>query len=48
MTGNKGIVSSLDSTCSFPSVTLAYGFTSSIQGMIIANASSTLSLSQCC
>ena len=33
ITENKDIVSSLDSTCSFPSVTLVDSFASSIQGL---------------
>jgi len=44
MTGNKGIVSSLDSTYYFPSVTLFNGSTSSVQGIGFANATSFLSL----
>ena len=36
---------SLDSTCSFPSVALADGSTSSVQGIILVNATSSLSLS---
>ena len=35
MIGNKGIVFSLDSTCSFRSVTLVAGFTSSVQGKVL-------------
>ena len=45
MTENKSIMSSLDSMCSFLSVTLAGGFTSSIQDIGVANVITTLSLS---
>ena len=45
MTENKCIVSSLDSVCSFSYVILADGSTSTVQGIEIANAISSLSLS---
>ena len=45
MIGNKSFVSSLDSTCSFPSVTLVNGSTSSVQDIRLANAIFSLSLS---
>ena len=45
MNENKGIMSSFNSTCSFPSITLADGSTSSFQGIEIANATLSLSLS---
>ena len=43
MTENKGIVSSLDFTYYFPSGTLANGYTSSVQGIELANTISSLS-----
>jgi len=45
VTKNKGIIFSLDSMCSFPSVTLADSFIFSAQGIEIANATFSLSLS---
>ena len=44
MTGNKGIMFSLDSTC-FLSVSLAHGSTSFVQGIELVNTTSSLSLS---
>jgi len=44
MNGNKGVMSSLDSTCSFLSITSAHSSTS-VQEIWITNATSSLSLS---
>ena len=45
MTGNKDILSSLDSNSFHPSLTLTDGFISSVQGIGVVNATSVLSLS---
>jgi len=45
MTGNKDILSSLDANSFHPSVTLADGYISFVQGIGAANVTSSLSLS---